>query len=29
MNPDLYNQDYYQWRQETVKLLEQLLRTRS
>ena len=23
MNPDLYNQDYYQWIQETVKLLEQ------
>jgi hypothetical protein len=23
MNPDLYNQDYYQWIQETVKILEQ------
>jgi hypothetical protein len=23
MNSDLYNQDYYQWIQETVKLLEQ------
>jgi len=23
MNPDLYNQDYYQWIQKTVKLLEQ------
>ena len=23
MNSDLYNQDYYQWIQETVKLLKQ------
>jgi hypothetical protein len=23
MNSDLYNQDYYQWVQETVKLLKQ------